>query len=123
MMVNKQTETQSTKPESHAAQRIAGALFAIIEAILAFRLVFKLLGANPSNGFVSGLYTVSHFFTGIFENIFPKATANGAVFEPATLIAMVVVALIAWIVLKLLTPRAGVRSQKTEYTEFDGQQK
>jgi hypothetical protein len=127
MQVNKQTETQRTKPASNIAQRFFGAIFGAIEAILAFRLVFKLLGADPANVFVKGLYDVSHFFTGVFEGIFAQTTpgidGNAGVFEPATLIAIVVVALIAWTVLKLLTPRVGTRSQKTEYTEFDGQEK
>ena len=127
MLVNKQTETQKSKPESNIAQRIVGTVFGIAEAILVFRLVFKLLGANPGNIFVRVLYAGTQFFVGIFEGIFAR-TPTGiagkvAVFEPATLIAIVVVALVAWIFLKLLTPREGTRTQKTEYTEFDGQQK
>lgn len=127
MPVNKQTETEKSKPRSNIAQRFAGAIFGVIEAVLAFRLVFKLLGANPANGFVHGIYACTQFFVGIFEGIFAR-TASGsagspAVFEPATLIGMAVVALIGWFVLKVLTPRDGARSQKTEYTEFDGQEK
>jgi uncharacterized membrane protein len=127
MLVNKQTETEKSNPKSNIAQRLAGAVVGIIEAVLAFRLVFKLLGANPANGFVHGVYAVTQFFVGAFAGIFSQ-TAMGApnaiaVFEPATVIGMAVVALIGWFVLKVLTPRDGARSQKTEYTEFDGQQK
>ena len=125
--MNKQVETRNTKQESHAAQRIVGTIFGIIEIALAFRLIFKLLGANPTNVFVQGIYTVTQFFVGIFEGIFSQATTSGAVttavFEPATLIAMVIIAVIAWIVLKLIKPRISIRSEKTEYTENDNQQK
>jgi hypothetical protein len=127
MTMMKQTEKQITRQESHTAQRVAGVLFGAIEALLVFRLVFKLLGANVSNAFVSGIYTVSHFLVGIFEGIFSRIATGGnpvvAVFEPATLIAMVVVAFIAWVVLKLFKPREGVRSEKTEYTQNDNQKK
>lgn len=127
MTMMKQTEKQITKQESHMAQRVAGVLFGATEVLLVFRLAFKLLGANVSNAFVSGIYTVSHFLVGIFEGIFTRITAGGnpvmAVFEPATLIAMVVVAFIAWVVLKLFKPREGARSEKTEYTQYDSQKK
>jgi hypothetical protein len=126
-MITKQTEMKNIKQESHTAQRIIGILFGAVEVLLLFRLGFKLLGANVNNAFVSGIYTVSHFFVGMFEGIFTRISTSGsnamAVLEPATLIAMVVVAFIAWMLLKLMTPRNGTRSEKREYTEFDGQQK
>ena len=125
--MTKQTETRNIESESNTAQRIVGIIFGVIEVILAFRLIFKLLGANPKNGFVHGIYAVSQFLAGIFEGIFSRVTTNGAqttaTFEPATLIAMVVIALIAWGVRKLMTPRIGTRMEKTEYTGHDDQGK
>jgi len=121
--MTRQTETRNTEPESHTAKRIVGVIFAVIEVILGFRLIFKGLGANPTNGFVTGIYAVTQFLVGIFEGIFSRATTSGAettaVFEPATLIVMVVIALIAWVVLKLMTPHIGTRVERTEYTEHD----
>jgi heme/copper-type cytochrome/quinol oxidase subunit 4 len=125
--MTKQTETRNTEPESHTAKRIVGVIFAVVEVILAFRLIFKGLGANPTNGFVRGIYGVTQFLVGIFEGIFSRATTSGAettaVFEPATLIVMVVIALIAWGVLKLMTPHTGTRVERTEYTEHHDQEK
>ena len=127
MPIDKRTETRTAKPGNQIAQRIAGVVFGATEVILALRLVFKLLGANPKNGFVHGLYSGTQFFVGIFEGIFPAVTAAGvevkAVFETATLLAIVVVALVAWLVLALLTPRTGTLTEKTEYTEHDDQGK
>jgi heme/copper-type cytochrome/quinol oxidase subunit 4 len=121
--MTKETETRKTKQDSNTAQRIIGTIFGVIQAALAFRLIFKLLGANPENGFVRGIYAITQLFVGIFEGIFSSAATNGAettaVFEPATLIAMVVIALIAWAVLKLSTPRSGNRFERTEYTKHD----
>ena len=125
--MNKQTETRNTKLESHTAQRIVGIIFSVIEIILAFRLIFKLLGANPKNDFVHGIYAATQFFVGAFEGIFSRVTTSGAettaVFEPATLIAMVVIALIAWAVLKLMTPHIETRVERTENTEHEDQEK
>ena len=125
--VTGQTEVSNTKHESHAAQRIIGALFGIIEIILAFRLVFKLLGANSTNDFVQGLYNVTQPFVGIFESIFARGsistTETVGIFEPETLIAMVIIALIALIVLKLIKPRSGDHFKRTEYTENKNQDK
>ena len=101
---------QKTKRKSHIAQSIVGVIFGVIEAILAFRLIFKLLGANPGNVFVNGIYNITQPFVGIFEGIFPQFSTKGAEgFEPATLIAIVVIILISWAVMKIITPRTGNR--------------
>jgi heme/copper-type cytochrome/quinol oxidase subunit 4 len=125
--MTQQTETQDTKAESNTSKRIVGVIFAVIEVVLAFRLIFKGLGANPSNGFVRGIYGVTQFLVGIFEGIFSRGTATGAettaIFEPATLIVMVVIGLIAWGVLRLMTPHTGTRVERTEYTGHDAQGK
>ena len=115
----KQKETINSKQESHTGQKIANIIFGVIEVSLGFRLVFKLLGANPENAFVQGIYTFTQIFVSIFEGIFSRVTTKGAettaVFEPATLIAMVVIAVIAYFVLKLITPRSGNLVERTEY--------
>jgi len=113
----RQSETTSTKAESLTAKTIVGVIFGVIEIILGFRLVFKLLGANPDNGFVKAIYNVTQFFVGIFESIFGKVTVTGAVFEPATLIAIIVVALVSWLILKLMTPRKSSSTERTETTK------
>lgn len=120
MSTTSHTVLSDTRPPNHTAQRIIGTIFGAIELILAFRLVFKLLGANPENGFVHGLYTFTQFSVGIYEGIFTRTATNGAFFEPATLIAMAVVALVAWVVLKLIKPREELLSEKTEYTQSSG---
>jgi len=102
-------ETRNTTSEGSMTKKIIIVIFSFIEVILGFRFVFKLMGANPTNVFVKGLYAITQFFVGIFEGIFSIATTTGAeteaVFEPATLIAIVVVALIAWGILKLMSDR------------------
>lgn len=119
--MTKETETSKTQQDSNTTQRIIATILGVMGVTLAFRLIFKLLGANPGNGFVSGIYAVTQPFVGIFEGIFSPAPINGAeaagVLEPATLISMVVIAIIAWAVLKLITPLSGNRIESTEYTK------
>jgi len=121
--MTKETETYKTRQDNNIVQRIIYTIFSLILAVLALRLIFKLLGANPENVFVRGIYAFTQPFVGIFEGIFSSAAINGAestaVFEPATLIAMVVIALISWAVLKLITPRGGNRFEKTEYMKHN----
>lgn len=86
--------------------RIVYFIFGVIEAFLALRFIFKLLGANPASGFVSFIYTVSGAFNAPFAGIFSNATTKGAettaVFEPSSLIAIAVYALFAYGIVKLI---------------------
>ena len=74
----------------------------VLEVILALRLLFRLLGANQDNGFISFLYGLSHIFVGAFNGIFNDQTIGSrGVFEVSTVIAMLVYALIAWGIVSL----------------------
>ncbi len=74
-------------------------LLGAIEVLLAFRLLFKLLGANAGNTLVSSLYSITGGliapFSGIFNTLVTKGAAAQYVLEPATIIAMIVYAAIA----------------------------
>ena len=74
---------------------------------MGLRLLLKLLGANPSSGFVDFIYSVTNVLTAPFDNIFNVATVDSAqvksVFEPSIIVAMVVYALIAYGLRKLLS--------------------
>ncbi len=115
------SEIHETKQKSHTARNIVVVIFGIIEVVLAFRLVLKLLGANPDNFFVNGIYSITQFVVDIFAGIFPKASGSGMVFEPGTLIAMVIVALLAWIITKLMTPGITTQEKKIEYVDINRQ--
>ena len=115
--MTRQSETLNTRQSSHFVQRIVGIIFGVIQITLVFRLIFKWLGANPNNGFVESLYAVTQSFVGFFEGIFAKVATSTGVFEPETLVALVVISVIAWFVLSLVTPRIENRVERTEYTE------
>lgn len=84
------------------AYQVIWYILGVIEVLLAFRVVLKLLGANPASGFTSFIYAVSGPFAIPFLGILPTARAAGSVFEWSTLIAMAVYAVIAWGLVKLL---------------------
>jgi hypothetical protein len=97
---------KKTNEESFTARRVVYYILGILEVLLAFRLVFKLLGANPESGFVSFIYSISQVFLVPFTAIFRSAVTQGietkAVLEPSTIIGMIVYALIAWGIVKLI---------------------
>lgn len=82
-------------------------LAGILEILLAFRFVLKLLGANPNSSFVEFVYSVSSPFTAPFRGIFSTPTAEGdvttSIFETSTIVAMIVYAIVAWGLVKLAT--------------------
>lgn len=81
-------------------------LFGVLEILLAFRLVLKLMGASLSSGFVDFIYGLTGIFILPFEGIFHRGFAQGietkAVFEPSTLVAIIVYAVVAWGIVKLV---------------------
>lgn len=81
-------------------------LFGFLEILLAFRLLLKLMGANTESAFVSFIYGLTGIFILPFEGIFRRGFTQGiettSVFEPATLVAILVYAVLAWGVVKLV---------------------
>jgi len=76
-------------------------IFGLIEALLAIRFVLKALGANADAGFAQLIYSVTGPLVAPFVGLFgtPQAT-NGAVLEVHTLIALVIYALVAWLLVR-----------------------
>jgi uncharacterized protein YggT (Ycf19 family) len=90
----------TTKPLYRGTQ-IVWYILALLEIVLAFRFVLKLLAANPSAGFSSFIYNVSYPFAAPFLNVFKMTKVEGSIFEWTTLLAMVVYYLIAWGIVRL----------------------
>lgn len=90
----------STKPLYKGTQ-IVWYILGVLEALLAFRFVLKLLAANPSAGFSNFIYDVSYPFVAPFLSVFRVSQVEGNIFEWTTLLAMLVYWLIAWGIVKL----------------------
>lgn len=91
----------STKPLYRGTQ-VLWYIGGILEALLAFRFVLKLLGANSGAGFTSLIYGVTYPFASPFLNVFKISKVEGSVFEWTTLLAMLVYWLIIMAIARLL---------------------
>lgn len=91
----------STKPLYRGTQ-IVWFILGIMEVLLAFRFIFKLVGANPGAGFSKFIYGATYIFSTPFLTVFNKTQiAVGNVFEWSTLLAMLVYWIIAMGIIKL----------------------
>ncbi len=110
----------TTKPLYRGTQ-IVWYILGILEALLAFRFVLKLLGANPTAGFTSFIYTITHPFAAPFLNVFKVTKVVGSVLEWTTILAMLVYWLIAFAIIRLFimsksvsTPEAAVKLENQD---------
>jgi uncharacterized protein YggT (Ycf19 family) len=98
-------EVVSTVSPGRRAVEVTYLVFGIIEGLLAIRLVLKLLAANPQAGFTNFIYGVTDFFMAPFRNLLPaigSGSPPGAVLETSVVIAIIVYALIAWVLARLI---------------------
>lgn len=109
------------RPEASGTQtvnRLIYFLFGALEILLVFRLLFKLAGASYGSYFVNFIYSLSGIFVTPFFGIFRSATATGvettAVLEPATIVAILVYAVIAWGIMSLVRILSGKREREQE---------
>lgn len=87
---------QEGRVASFRATQLIWLLFGILEAVLALRFIFKLVGVNEANPFASFLYGLTNIFVAPFASLTGAPAAGGMVFEFSTLIAMIIYALVGW---------------------------
>ena len=92
----------STKPLYRGTQ-IVWYVVGVLEAVLAFRFLLKMFGANVNAGFTDFVYTISYPFVAPFLAVFGKTQVAGSTLEWTTILAMVVYWLIALAIIKALT--------------------
>lgn len=73
-------------------------VFGLIELIIGLRIILKLFGANPDTPFVAWINAVSDSLIYPFQGIFPSPVLSGGfVLEVSAIIALLVYALIGYI--------------------------
>jgi hypothetical protein len=77
-------------------------ILGVVEVLLGFRFLLKMLAANAATGFVSFIYMVTGPLVAPFRGIFPTPVSGGSVFEWSTIVAVLVYICIAWGLVYLL---------------------
>jgi len=99
---NKQVTTSQREPEleqrifSFKATQLIWLFLGVLEALLALRILLKLMGANAANPFAAFLYGLTYLFVYPFQGLIQTPQAEGMVLELSTIIAMMVYALVLW---------------------------
>jgi hypothetical protein len=110
------TQVQTAATNSQKSEYLIYYIFGALEILLAFRLVLKLMGAGVSSAFVSFIYGLTGLFILPFEGIFRRGLSQGiettSILEPATVIAFIVYALLAWGIVKLVRIFSGEQQHK-----------
>ena len=105
-----------TKKAIFRSYQVIWYILGIIEILLIFRFVLKLLGANPASGFTQMIYSFSAPFAVPFIGVTRASVSGGSVFEWTTIIAMVVYAVVAWGITELFQLVKPVNPQEVEQT-------
>jgi hypothetical protein len=110
------SSVSNTSAESYASvyqtvEYLVYFFFGAIEILLAFRMLLKITGANAGSGFVDFIYSLSNILVYPFEGIFRSGVTKGlettAVFEPSTLVALLVFPVLAWGIVVLIRVLSG----------------
>lgn len=104
MSNQRMTEVTSTQREPEREQRIftfkatqlVWLLLGVLEALIALRIGLLLIGANPDSPIVALIYGITSLFLFPFTALVGSPSAGGMVLELSSLFAMLIYALIAW---------------------------
>ncbi len=123
-------ETRTTQHEAGSEQRVATfkatqliwLLLGLLEAAIALRVIFKLVGVNAANSFATFLYSVTGFFLAPFASLAKAPAAGGSVLEVSSIIAMIVYLLVFWALERIVyvifyRPRGPVSVKQTTIAE------
>jgi uncharacterized protein YggT (Ycf19 family) len=77
-------------------------VFGLVEGLVVIRLVLKSLGANPAAGFSQFIYGITAPLVAPFVGLFNNPSYQGSVLELSSIIALIVYALAAWLIARLV---------------------
>ena len=113
--------TSSTTKPLYRGTQVVWYILGVVEVLLAFRFVLKLLAANPAAGFSQFIYGITYVFAEPFLAVFQRTQVEGSILEWSTLLAMLVYWIVAWGIIKLFlmsktvsTPEAAAKLEKQE---------
>jgi YggT family protein len=77
--------------------------FGIVEGLIGLRVLLKLIGANPANDFANFVYNAAALFLAPFFGLIGSPSAGDMVLEIPSLVAMLVYALLGWMILRVIS--------------------
>jgi hypothetical protein len=103
---NKVSEVRTSQSEPGREQRIftfkatqlVWLVFGILEVLIGLRIGLMLVGANPGSPIVALIYGITSLFLFPFVGLIGSPTYGSMVLEISSMFAMLVYALIAWVV-------------------------
>ena len=118
--MNSSYTSRTTKPLYRGTQ-IVWYILGVVEVLLGFRFVLKLLAANPVAPFSQFIYGITYLFAAPFLAVFHRTEVVGSIFEWSTLLSMLVYWIMAWGIIKIFlmsktvsTPEAAAKLEKQE---------
>lgn len=107
---NRVSEVRTLQTEPEREQRIftfkitqlIWLFLGILEALIALRIGLKLIGANPDSPIVALIYGFTYLFLFPFEGMTATPAAGSMVLELSSFFAMVIYALIAWAIERIV---------------------
>lgn len=110
MSNNRMTEIKSVQQEPEREQRIFTFKITqliwlglgILEALIALRIGLKLIAANPGSPIVALIYGFTDLFLFPFQGMTATPATGGMVLEISSFFAMLIYALIAWAVERIV---------------------
>jgi hypothetical protein len=94
--------TTERSPYNFRAAAVVGFIVGIVDIVIAARFLGKLLGASAQSAFVNFIYQFSAPMVAPFTGIFGDTASKTNTFETASLVAIVVYAVIGWGIIVLI---------------------
>jgi len=102
----------AASPYNFRAVAVVGFVIGAIDVVIAGRFLGKLFGASAQSAFVHGIYQVSGPLVAPFTGIFGDTGSKTNTFETASLVALVVYAVIGWglvVLIRIVTAPHGTK--------------
>jgi YGGT family. len=94
--------TTEHSPYNFRAAAVVGFIVGVVDILIAARFLGKLFGASSQSAFVNFIYQVSGPLVAPFTGIFGDSGSRTNTFETASLVAIVVYAVIGWGLIALI---------------------
>jgi hypothetical protein len=107
---NRVSEVRTSQSEPEREQRIftfkasqlIWLVFGVLEVLIGLRIGLMLVGANPGSPIVAMIYGITSLFLLPFTGLINSPTIGGSVLEISSMFAMLIYALIAWVIDRLV---------------------